>query len=360
MKWGSIVGEAVRNVRSGTARTAWIAVGTAIILLLLVVAESSVVSGLLGSAERFRNSGAATFVIVAAGQVDGEKCDLLAETPNAISSGAVRAAKDLTVNVLPSQPIHLFEATRGFARTLPITQAGKPSLPRGPFVALESSLSATLGATPGTQIATDQGPLTVSGSFTFPADGRTPRLENSAVVITNPLGPFDECWVSYWPVPDTARTLLLTALVPTTETIETSTFQLNPTLGASFDGPTKFADRVTRFAPLVAFVACLLTSLVATRRRGLEFALGRHLGIRRSEQVVMVAIESLFWLIPVAAIGAAGSLAIGSALPPETQLSITPLQLAIVIAATAGALAGTLSSVAFLRNSALLKLIRER
>ena len=117
--------------------------------------------------------------------------------------------------------------------------------------------------------------------------------------------PFDSCWVSEWPQSSQVAQLLRGVLVPgqSSQANPPVLSQLNTTHGTAFDGSLQFADRVTQWAILLAFVAGFALAFASVRLRRLELAAALHLGLTRRALAALMTLEFAMWALPAALIG---------------------------------------------------------
>jgi hypothetical protein len=302
--------EAWRDVLTGAARTPLLVASVGLVVAGLAVLDVTTVLALQSRAQQFREAGASTLVLDAPGQVDGRRCEALAEVDGVTSAGALRRADDPVVPLAaPRGAVPRYDATPGLLRLVGAPDAGG--------VALERTAADILGTQAGALLGTTAGPLPVSGTYDHPDDGRAPTLETAALV-TSPLEQvYDQCWIEVWPADEARGGLLRTAVVGAGAPGDVAVDQLNTTLGAELDAAADFAARPSRWAPGVAGAAGLLLVLTSVRLRRLELAFARHVGVRRSEQAAQLVLEALVWLVPVAAVTTAAVAVVVSGRSPD-------------------------------------------
>ncbi len=135
--------------------------------------------------------------------------------------------------------------------------------------------------------------------------------------------------------------------------------QLNSTLGTSFDGVTRFNERITRFAPEAAVILALVLGFVAVRLRRLEFASALHARIRRSAQTLQILLETTGWTFAASMIGAPIVLVFMRAQHPGDTGSLVAIGVS-TFASMPAALLGSLVASALIRERNLFAYFRER
>jgi hypothetical protein len=255
--------EAYRSVTSGTTQALLWAVLLAALLGLLGWMDAKVVADLVDESLAYAEGGGSTWVLEAPGRIDGTLCDRLDEATGVEASGALRSSQTrLRLVALSSAPLPRYDVTPGFAALM--------GAPAATGVLLPERVAASLGLVDGDPLATASGLVPLGGVFAYPEDGRRTGLGYAALTPVPASGTLDECWIRVWPVDTQAISLVRIALVPSSagDTNSPQLSQLNSTLAAGFEGHTRFQQRLTRLAPLVAFVAGLVVggaSLIGRR-----------------------------------------------------------------------------------------------
>lgn len=296
MRPRSIVSEALRDLITGTTRALLFAGILVSVVGGLAVAEMSSVLGIIHEGESFRQSGAAVQIVASGGQVDGTRCDALADVSGVHGAGAVRAARQVTALGLPSSELTVWEATPGALNVLTRSTVVEDRSDTGTSgVWLSSDMADTLGVGPGSLLQTTDGPIDVSGVYEWPDDGRDRSLGYSIVAPVLPGEPFDRCLADIWPSDDETNALLYTVVDGPTDQIEQR--QLNVTFGTSFSGPEAMASRVTRHAPAAAAIGGVLAGYAASRSRRLEIAAALHARVSRRDLAWTHVIQTSVWTI---------------------------------------------------------------
>lgn len=375
-----IVSEAMRNLRSGTTRALTFGLICGVLATAALVADALAIDAVQGAAARYLESGAATLVVESPGGVDGARCEGMTDVPNVRAAGAIRQT-DAPLMPLRTPGVELptFDATPGavaLLRTTGGTRGSSQVTPRpdappeidphddtadagndGVFVSAE--LADTLSLTTGSILRTGTGTAEVSGTFSYPDDGRAAGLGYSVVLSVPPRGAFDQCRVLIWPESDAVRAVVASSVLTAGASAESppTIGQLNPTLGAHFDAGARFRDRPTALLPLAVIAAVGAAGFVAVRRRRLELAAARSVGVALRAQVAQIILETLAW----AACAAAGALMVAAvcaaivapsaALDPASSLVVA---VGTLLAAPAGA-AIAVSSVSRARMHAYFR-----
>lgn len=380
-----IVSEAMRNLRSGTTRAWTFALICGVLAASALVTDALAIDAVQRAAARYLASGAATLVVESPGGVDGARCEGMTDVPNVRAAGAMRQT-DAPLLPLRTPGIELptFYATAGAVALLRATggtdgaSQGAPhegALPEGALpdidphddtadagsdgVFVSAELADTLSLTTGSTLRTGTGAAQVSGVFSYPDDGRTAGLGYSVVLSVPPRGAFDQCRVLIWPESDAVRAIVASSVLSAGATAESppTIGQLNPTLGAHFDADARFRDRPTAFLPVAVIAAAGVAGFVAVRRRRLELAAARSVGVALRAQVAQITLETLAWSA-CAAVGALVVSAAGvtvatpsAALDPASALVVA---LGTLLAAPTGA-AMAVSSVSRARMHAYFR-----
>jgi hypothetical protein len=289
VRLSSVLSEARRDIATGTTRAAAFALLLAASSGLAAVADVSAVAALTRDAIGYVAGGGATRVLALEAGVDGEICDALPGHADVLASGAMRPGPDLAVTTLPGATLASYEVTPGFA-ALVASSDGRAGAWISP------ALAERLGATPGTQLDTDHGPLLVAGVFPWPPDGRDSRLVTAVLVPGDTTRPFDECWATAWPQGDTTDHLLRTAVSASAgPNAPVSLGRLNASLGSVPADGDVWSERLTRRAAAVAATAGAVLGVLSVRRRRLELSGARQAGQTRAALLAVVVTETAVW-----------------------------------------------------------------
>ena len=318
-------------------------------------------------AQEFRRAGASVQILAAAGRIDGERCEALSQVPGISASGALRVGDSVTPLNLPTNPYEGFEVTPGLLGTL----SGGARASSG--IWLSGELSKVLGAAPGDEIATAEGPALVGAVFDYPDDGRDRRYAFGFFSPVPAHGAFDACWAEVWPVSIEATALLNTAIIDSPDAEPVERFQLNARLGASHDAHGAFASRLTLWAPYGSIAVGIVLGVVAVRMRRLELAATLHARVPRSLLSWQLVLEAAAWIggalilcapalwwITSTWLGAADASGASAVVDPRDARAIWVIGMRTVGAGAAGAFVGVGLAGLSTREKHLFKYFKER
>ena len=355
MRLRAILREVWRNVTTGTTRSVLLTSVLGAVCLVLLGADLLAVRSIENAGAAFREAGGSTMTIVASGRVDGARCEALGRISGVRAAGALALPQEkVTASSLPGAPLPAGYATDGF---LSVVHA---DVDRGGGIVLSQDAASTLGRARGGVLETTDGSTRVAGTFPYPVDGRRSGLGYLAVLPGGDRAVFDECWVDAWPQDERLRTLLFTTLSPAADesTDDPVVGQLNASLGATFDGHARFADRITRFSGVVAGVFALLLAFVAVRARRVELAAALHDGVRAPDLWSMALLEATSWVVPPLVVCLAMALLVLGA--DGDLLLAAVLGARVAIPAGLGALLGTMVGLAATRERHLFLYSKDR
>jgi hypothetical protein len=353
-----ILGEAYRNVVSGTTRAVLNAAVWAVTVGCLALVDVVSVDLLLRQAAAFNEAGAAVHVITTPHLVDGRACESLGQVPGVAVAGALSLRREpLTLTVLPRGSVAAYDVTQEIVAAFTrLDDAG------GQGVLLSSDLAQSLGVGADDTVVTTAGATRVRGVYDWPDDGRRRGFAYAMLLPQAASGVFDECWLAGWPAITNASTLLRSALIPYSSA-EASTIQvtqLNTSLGLSFDGEERFRGRATRWAGLGAAILGTALGLLAIRLRRLELAAARHAGTSALAQLGQLLLETAWWLLMAAAMAGLGLLLAVSLSSGLAAGYLLGLGSSIMAAACLGTLVGTTIGVWSIRESHLFRYFKTR
>jgi len=356
-----MVGEAWRDVLSGTTRAGVFAVVfVALVGGLASVDVRSVVS-LLAGADHFRVSGAAVQVLNADGSVDGARCDGLSSTAGVGAAGAVRQGTPIRFFAMPASQISVMEVTPGLAPMLGVIgqpSASDPAIPDG--IWLSADLAQVLGASPGRTVATSAGPALVAGVYTWPDDGRGRDLGYAVVAPVPAQGSFSQCWTQIWPTNQEAQTLAFVAVTSDSTDLQITQGQLNTTLGLTYDTATLLATRLTGAAPWAAAVIGLVLGFTAVHLRRLEIASSLHARVTRTSLLWQHLCEAVFWIGAGVVISGAGLAWAAGWGNPDPAWSTWIIGARVLVAGAAATALGTMVGVLAVRETHLFRYTKAR
>lgn len=357
MRW--VLGEAGRNITSGTTHALRYALALAVLLATLAAADAATVDAALHRAEEYRASGANVVVLQAPGMVDGAACDALGDLPGVEAAGAIRSVPEPVVAAaLPNGSIAGYRVTEGALALFGVTASEHGA---GSGVVLSEEVAVSLGLEPGDPFVTTTGTTAVRGTFGWPDDGRRFGFSYAALAPDLSGEPFDECWAQAWPVPtNLASVLRLTVAAGIDESSQVTVGQLNTTRGTSFDGGRLYDERTTRPAPWVALLAGLAIGYVAVRTRRLELAAARHVGMGVGRQHLMVLAEAVVWVLAAALLAGAVVTVLISRSSGVDDGALVVVASRVGACGVVGALLGTQLATAATRESHLFRYFKAR
>lgn len=223
-----MLGEAWRNVTAGSSRAALWAGLVSVLATTLAVADAGALLALEDRAHDYVRSGGATQILSSDSAVSGEVCDALASVENVVAAGAIRSqGVRLGLAALPSTPVPVSEISPGMVALLDVSV---PEPAAG--LLLSEDLADQVLSSGATHVtALDGGDVPVQGTYAWPTDGRLQALSFTALALTTPDSPYDECWVTVWPSSTVTADLVSLALVPGSGAGQVSVTQLNTSRG---------------------------------------------------------------------------------------------------------------------------------
>ncbi|MDR0435588.1 MAG: hypothetical protein LBH11_02295 [Propionibacteriaceae bacterium] len=290
MRARSVISEAGRNLACGTSKPLLFALLVAVLSGVLAVADVSAIARVDAAAVRFQAAAASMRGIAAERRIDAASCDALARLSTIAASGALSTGEVLRLDAAPMTQFHTYRVSPGFGSLLGVGGATTDG------VWVEAELAAALGLQAGMTVPTERGDLTVAALYRWPNDGRDARLGFSILIPESASEPFDECWMSSWPVlPSNDDLLLSTAYVIPGSNAALQVVPLNKNLGRDYDANAEFTSRVTSEARWFALLAGVALAVVAVSRRRMEYAAALHAGQDRTSQLLTVLLETLVW-----------------------------------------------------------------
>lgn len=355
MRW--VVGEALRDVRSGTAHALRSAVALALLVGTAVAADVAGVEAVLVRGAAFRDAGAAVLTVEAPGAIDGATCDALGALPGVRAAGALRQATEpLAPATLPRGPVAAYLVSLGAVAVLHAEDSGAAG------VLLAGDAATALGVAVGDPLVLGGVGTTVRGTYAWPDDGRRPGYGYAAMLPAERAEPYDACWVDAYPVPDGLPALARLAVLPggDGQTAPVVVSQLNTTLGTAFDGAAAYSGRVTRHAVWLSLAGGAALGFAAVRSRRLELAAARHVGVTAPAQHLLLALESLAWVLPAAVLVAATASVLIGLGSGEDPAALVRVAAHVAAPGLASALLGAQAATALTRESHLFRYFRER
>lgn len=353
MRAASVVSEAWRDLLTGTARAATLALVLVLGVGSLAVLDARAMVGVLRDAEEFRAAGAATWVLDDLDNVDGSRCAAL-DGVGGMRAGALRQGGPLRALAMPSSQLTVWEATPGL-----LGAALGRDVTTATGVWLSEDLASALGARPGSVLATTAGETPVAGVYAWPDDGRARTLGYSVVVPVAPTGRFSACWASTWP-PDRDTAGLLYSTTGAKVGAQATFGQLNGRLGAELDAPALLEARLTRWAPAAATLLGLVVGWAGVRMRRLHVASALHARVPRPHLAWQHLLEAGAWVCAAVLVAAAATGWAAAAGNPEPPTTVWLTALRTVGAGAGAALLGTLAGVLGTRERHLFRYFKDR
>ncbi len=291
MRVSSIVGEAFRNLGSGTSHAAlWVLLWSAIMggACGLDLAELGAMNSQLAA---FHDRGGATIVLTAVGNVDGQTCDDLVNITGVEASGAIRTSGSrVVVHTTPESPLPVSDVTLGFLDLLHY----RGSVADGTVMATAALADQYVGL--DRELATQRwGDIAVSGVFDWPNDGRAQGLAYTLLSVSAPSQAYDECWMTVWPPHEPTTNLVSLSLAAGAAPEDVVVTQLNPTMGRTIDPAVIFGQRSTQWLPLVSAGLTVMIGFAAIYSRRIEIASALHCGVSRLALVMQLQVEAWCW-----------------------------------------------------------------
>lgn len=354
MRRREIVVEAIRNVRSRASRPLSLFACLVVLVGLLAALDGANVVSLMDAYRNFVSSGATIMTASGKGLLDARECESYAGVGPVSSSGAARDHGSIQFDLMPSNPVPLWEVTPGFARIL-LRSTSTP----GPGIVLSDQVAEAIGRTTGDSVGTDLGSQTVSAVYDYPDDGRVPGFGWAALSVVSPSGSFDQCWVD---VPSSDETLAMLPLASATSGSAGNVMlgQLNSTLGAHFDIAGSIESRPSRLASVASFLLCFLIAGAFVRSRRVELASALHIGVPKTDLVAQVLLEYLCIALPALFVLASGCVIFSVRLSQDEPLVLLTPLLKIVVSSLCGVVLGVIVLSASVRERLLYRSFRDR
>ena len=371
-----VLGEAWRDVVTGTAHTCALAICLACLIVLLVSADWLTIAGIQRQTDEYVASGGSTWVLEYNGHIDGTSCDSLASLEGVEASGAVRQTNErLVFAALPSTGVPVYEVTPGAlavftlgttgTRSMP-GETGRSSVTPSQGVMLSADAAEPLRAQAGQRLTLKDGRnVDVSGVFDWPEDGRKAGFSYAALapVPTGHDEAFSQCWARTWPQTKDIETLLrLSADNRAVDATQAppAISRLNTSKGAALDSVVLFSSRLTAASPWVALIASAALGFIATRMRRLEIASALHCGVPKTAMMTQITVETCFWGIAGVLLASPLMAWVWLVNADEEAFAIIETLLHTPVAAVVGVLSGAFMAVLLTRERRLLKYFRNR
>ena len=197
MRLKAVLRETWRNVATGTSRCALISLLLSICAVACMCADLTQMTGLIGDARKWEESGASTYAITLQGGIDGAACEGLRSASGVLGAAALRQSSDrVRIASLPATEIPTYEASAHVAQVFAATGIRKDNS----GVIMSTAVARTYGAHAGTVLPLVGGTrMRVSATFNWPSDGRQPTYGYAIISPGNDTKAYDTCLVRAWP-----------------------------------------------------------------------------------------------------------------------------------------------------------------
>lgn len=355
MRPSAVLGEAWRNLATGTTRALLLALLLASIAGALAVADAATVSQLRADAQEYRDSGASIRVLAGEGRIDADACDALAGTGPILAAGALGSAAPILLEALPSNSIPAYVVTPNLAGVLGVTASD------GAGIWISRDLARRLYAARGAVLSTPTETLVVAGIYDWPDDGRDTRPGYAILIPTRPAPALDECWASIWPPSPIADDLLrIAARVEPGSTAPLNLARINPNYGTRYDPHAEYESRLSRHAWAAATIGALALGYGGARFRRLNHAGALHAGARKTAVLAVALVETLAWAVAGALIAVAALALIVRAQSPGDARAILAIDLKGIFVTIPAAMAGAAVAIAGCRERHLFRYFKDR
>jgi hypothetical protein len=289
MRASDILGEALRNVRSGSTRAGLLATALFLAAAALLVADVHSIAALQRRAQAVEHRAGDVRVIRAEGGIDSASCSALAGLHLVRDAGAVWEHDPVRLLALPQVSVPVYQMTPGVGRVLgfPLPQAG------GFYIS--ETLAERWHARQGSHVATSSGAVTIAGTFSYADDGRDPRLSNALVVLGDAHTPASECWYSVWPPTSAADPFAFAAAASGGEGSLAEVAPLNPSVGHDFDFADEYRSRPTALAGSLVVLLYAVAASAGVLLRRVEVVGNLHAGASHRDVCAVLAVEALLW-----------------------------------------------------------------
>ncbi len=192
MRLKAVLRETWRNVATGTSRCALISLLLSICAVACMCADLTQMTGLIGDARKWKESGASTYAITLQGGIDGAACEGLRSANGVLGAAALRQSSDrVRIASLPATEIPTYEASAHVAQVFAATGMRKDNS----GVIMSTAVARTYGAHAGTVLPLVGGArMRVSATFDWPSDGRQPTYGYAIISPGNDTKAYDTVW----------------------------------------------------------------------------------------------------------------------------------------------------------------------
>ncbi|NMM97609.1 hypothetical protein [Bifidobacterium olomucense] len=378
MRLAGMLGEAWRDLITGTSHACALAVGLACLIVLLAGADWLTISGIQKQTDEYVASGGSTWILEYPNHIDGAACDRLISLDGVEAAGAVRQSENkLAFAALPSTSVPLYEITPGAANVFILSATGtqwrngelqesESAPPNGGGALLSSEVAKPFQVQSGQSLVLKDGRiLDIAGVFDWPDDGRKSGFSYAVLtpVPADPSVAFGQCWVRAWPQTDNIESLLRlasdgTANVTTAE--RPQIHKLNTTKGSELDSAVSFESRLTAYVPWIALAVASILGFGATRMRKLEMASALHCGVPKTALLAQIESETLAWTSAGMAMASPLLALVWLENRGDEARALMNTLFRVPVAAGVGGLLGACVAVLLTRENHLLKYFKNR
>ncbi|KAA8821562.1 hypothetical protein [Bifidobacterium vespertilionis] len=367
MRLSELVGEALRNIGSGTAKAIAFLIAVMVSATLLGGYEANTVIAQETEAVTRINSYADVSMILGGAPIDGGACDRLVTSVNGPqAAGAMRTGPTVAPASTPGKSLSSYEVTPGMLGLIAMGDQTRRLKADANGIWVSRDVANDFGLVTGGSLQTTNGTVRVAGVFDWPNDGRDTRFAYAVLTpsSTDASRTYQECWAKQWPGGSSLTALLYTTVIsggsadsagPTS-----GVMQLNKSFGQRYDATALYFARVTRFMPVIGLAVGLLIGAVSVRRRRLEYAGALHSGQRKTDQLFEVGVETLIW----AGLGALASAGLLTAYcwrwAPSSPDLVLLTALRTPLSVFAGTMIASLAATLLIRESQLFRLFKTR
>jgi hypothetical protein len=375
MRLAGVLGEAWRDLITGTSHACALAAGLACLIALLTGADWLTIASIQRQTDEYVASGGSTWVLEYNNHIDGQACDRLASLDGVEAAGAIRQTNEkLVFAALPSTGIPIYETTPGARKVFAMSTTGardgekaassSTSMPEG--VMLSKEAAKPFAAHSGQSIALKDGrKVDVADVYDWPDDGRKSGFSYAALmsVPQSEDAVFNQCWVRAWPETKDLEALL--RMATDRQTVDSSqerpmVSKLNTSKGSELDSTTLFSQRLTAYAPWICLAASMMLGLIATRARRLEMASALHCGVPKTALLIETELETAVWAIAAVLISSPLLAWVWLANGNAEAAALTDTLIRVPLSAIVGVMVGALLAVLLTKESHLLRYFKNR
>lgn len=355
MRFLDIVGEAIRNIRSGSSRAGTVGLILVLASTVLLAVDAATIGALQERAHHIRAQAGALRVLVADHVVDPTACSSLDELKSITDAGPIWQRDPIHLLALPLVEVPFFELSPGVARMLEF-----PTIRPG-GIYIPESLAERWYAREGSRLDTSDGTVVIDGVYKYSEDdGRDPRLANAVVVVGEASEPASECWFSVWPPSNASDQYAYGAVTASGQDSTPQIAPVNPTVGQRFDFAREYTTRVTALASGGVVLLFGVLAFSFTARRRMELAGNLHAGARPCDVLAGIATETFVWASSTAIVTFVFTRIIAKLVLPDTLAGYEASLITTLAIATAAAVGGAVMPAILTREDRLFVIFKSR